>query len=55
MVRFIEIAEAEAILFRTDQIQLEIVLKDFRYSGFVTLWRFLCQDKRKKYYYVVII
>jgi len=54
-VQFIEIAEAkaEAKLSGTGQIQLEMVSLRRNYGGSVNLWRFLCQEKRGKYYFVV--
>ena len=49
-----EIAGAEAILSRIDRNQLEMASKRFDYLIFVTVCRFLCQEKSRKYYYVVI-
>jgi len=45
---------AEAILSGTEQIQLEMVPKILKYYSFGTLSRFLCQEKREKYYFVII-
>ena len=42
-----EIADKEAVFSCTDQIQPEMVPKALNYLGFVTLWKFLCQDKRE--------
>ena len=53
-VQLTEIAEAEAILSSTDQIQLEMVHKMLKYYSFVTLSGFLCQEKREMYYFVII-
>jgi hypothetical protein len=53
-VQLTEIVEAEAILSGTEQIQLEMVPKMLKYYSFGTLSRFLCQEKREKYYFVII-
>ena len=45
---------AKAKFSDTGPIQLEMVLIRRNYRGSVNLQRFLCQEKREKYYFVVI-
>jgi hypothetical protein len=49
-----EMAEAEALFSSTDQIQLEMITIRRNYLNSFILWRFSCQEKRIKYYHVVI-